>query len=93
MKLNIIETLRFVYQDQDSVGGGFSNKQAYTGKLYGVYVWKKVLSVSDIFSFASDCTVSLLVYFIVMPVFSLRIPAYATITFLDSSSHRRNRCR
>ena len=39
------------------MGGGFATKQAYTGKLYGVYVWKKVLSVGDILSFASDCSV------------------------------------
>lgn len=45
-------------QEQDSLGGRFSKSQAYTGKLYGVFVWKRVLTVSEILSFASDCTVS-----------------------------------
>ena len=45
-------------QDQDKVGGGFDSKQAYTGKLYGVYVWSRVLDASDIINAASDCTVS-----------------------------------
>lgn len=44
-------------QDQDSLGGGFSTAQAYTGKLYGVYVWKRVLDEGDIFNFANDCKV------------------------------------
>ena len=44
-------------QDQDKVGGGFSSSQAYTGKLYGVYLWSRVLDLSDILDSANDCTV------------------------------------
>ena len=45
-------------QDQDKVGGGFQKNQAYTGKLYGVYLWSRVLDASDIINTANDCTVS-----------------------------------
>ena len=43
-------------QDQDNYGGGFNRKQSFKGEMYGVNMWNKVLSSSEILNMSKSCS-------------------------------------
>ncbi|CAB4041511.1 Hypothetical predicted protein, partial [Paramuricea clavata] len=42
-------------QDQDSVGGGFQDKDSFQGELAEMNVWGRVLTKQEIARFSTDC--------------------------------------
>ena len=42
-------------QDQDSLGGGFQERDSFKGILTEVNIWNRVLGSDEIKSFANDC--------------------------------------
>ena len=42
-------------QDQDSVGGGFQDKQSFIGELSDLNVWNRVLSSQEILKMSRSC--------------------------------------
>ena len=43
-------------QDQDTYGGGFHQYQSFKGEMYGVSMWNKVLSSSEILQLSKNCS-------------------------------------
>lgn len=43
-------------QDQDSVGGGFRQKEAFTGEMTGINLWDHVKSDAEIYELAKSCS-------------------------------------
>ena len=43
-------------QDQDNYGGRFEQIQSFFGEMYGVNMWNKVLSTSEIFNMSKNCS-------------------------------------
>ena len=43
-------------QDQDNYGGGFEQHQSFKGEMYGVNMWNKVLSSSEILHMSKNCS-------------------------------------
>ncbi|XP_078370702.1 neuronal pentraxin-2-like [Oculina patagonica] len=43
-------------QDQDSVGGGFREKEAFTGEMTGINLWDHVKSDAEISELAKSCS-------------------------------------
>ncbi|XP_046863624.1 neuronal pentraxin-2-like, partial [Xenia sp. Carnegie-2017] len=51
-------------QDQDSLDGGFQNRNSFKGTIDAVYIWDKVLSIDDIKQLAKSCNAYLSGYII-----------------------------
>ena len=43
-------------QDQDNHGGGFEQVESFCGEMYGVNMWNKVLSSSEILEMSKNCS-------------------------------------
>ena len=43
-------------QDQDSLGGGFKQSEAFTGEMTGINLWDHVKSDAEISELAKSCT-------------------------------------
>ena len=43
-------------QDQDNYGGGFQQVQSFKGEMYGVNMWNKALSTSEILHMSKNCS-------------------------------------
>ena len=43
-------------QDQDNYGGGFQKHESFKGEMYGVNMWNKTLSSSEILNMSKSCS-------------------------------------
>ena len=43
-------------QDQDEYGGGFGVSQSFSGQMYGMNMWNRVLTAEDISHMSANCS-------------------------------------